>query len=139
MLMNNKKLIFSFFLLLTVAVRAQDSIPAPTSYTVNKVTFKMVRVEKGGFWMGVFQGEASEGGTLWYSLVPTDDAKPDFHQPKVFFPCRMTPRAERRGVVVYPGDVKTLSPEEWRKRIRLGGLETIGLHAATSNDPIDSL
>ena len=94
---------------------------------------------EGGFWMGVFQGEASEGGTLWYSLVPTDDAKPDFHQPKVFFPCRMTPRAERRGVVVYPGDVKTLSPEEWRKRIRLGGLQTIGLHAATSNDPIDSL
>lgn len=60
MLMNNKKLIFSFFLLLTVAVRAQDSIPAPTSYTVNKVTFKMVRVEKGGFWMGAQHADTLE-------------------------------------------------------------------------------
>ena len=31
---------------------AQDSIPAPTSCRVNGVTFNMVRVEKGEFWMG---------------------------------------------------------------------------------------
>ena len=47
----------------------------------------------GGFWMGVFQGDAAVGREmLWYSLVPTDDVTPDFHQPKVFFPCKMTPR-----------------------------------------------
>ena len=130
---------------------------------------------EGGFWMGVFQGEAGDAGAVavaggggdgaaaaaadggiagaaaacaagtaggeirWYSLVPTDDATPDFHQPKVFFPCRMTPRPEQRGVVVYPGDVTSLGTGEWEKRIRLGGLRTLGLHAATSNDPIDSL
>ena len=93
---------------------------------------------EGGFWMGVFQGEAG-GEIRWYSLVPTDDATPDFHQPKVFFPCRMTPRPEQRGVVIYPGDVTSLGTGEWEKRIRLGGLRTLGLHAATSNDPIDSL
>lgn len=93
-----------------------------------------------GFWMGVFQGEAGEGrDILWYSLVPTDDQTPDFHQPKVFFPCRMTPKAERRGVVVYPGDISSLGLEEWEKRIRLSGINLIGLHAATSNDPIDNL
>lgn len=95
---------------------------------------------EGGFRMGVFQGEAAPGREiLWYSLVPTDDAKPDFHQPKVFFPCRMTPKKERRGVVVYPGDIRTLGLDEWAKRLRLGGITTLGLHAATSNDPIDSL
>ncbi len=94
---------------------------------------------EGGFWMGVFQGEASPEVIRWYSLVPTDDAKPDFHQPKVFFPARMTPKAELRGVVVYPSDIRTLGLEEWGRRIDLAGLDVIGLHAATSNDPIDTL
>ena len=94
----------------------------------------------GGFWMGVFQGEDGEGREiLWYSLVPTRDRKPDFHQPKVFFPCKMNPRPERRGMVVYPGDVTSLGLDEWEKRIRLSGINLIGLHAATSNDPVDSL
>ncbi len=93
-----------------------------------------------GFWMGVFQGEASpDRDMLWYSLVPTDDASPDFHQPKVFFPCKMTPKQEMRGVVVYPDDITSLGLEEWEKRIRLSGIKVIGLHAATSNDPIDTL
>ena len=95
---------------------------------------------EGGFWMGVFQGEAEPGGPIrWFSLVPTDDAKPDFHQPKVFFPCRMTPKEELRGVVVYPDDITSLGLEEWERRIDLGGINLIGLHAATSNDPIDTL
>ena len=96
---------------------------------------------EGGFWMGVFQGETApgDGEMRWYSLVPTDDASPDFHQPKVFFPCRMTPASERRGVVVYPGDLTSLGREEWAKRFKQGGINTLGLHAATSNDPIDSL
>ena len=93
-----------------------------------------------GFWMGVFQGETSPGrDMLWYSLIPTDDASPDFHQPKVFFPCKMTPKQEMRGVVVYPDDISSLGLEEWEKRIRLSGINVIGLHAATSNDPIDTL
>lgn len=95
---------------------------------------------EGGFWMGVFQGEAEPGGAIrWFSLAPTDDAKPDFHQPKVFFPCRMTPQAEKRGVVVYPDDITSLGLAEWERRIDLGGINLIGLHAATSNDPIDTL
>ena len=94
----------------------------------------------GGFWMGVFQGEADpDREMLWYSLVPTDDQSPDFHQPKVFFPCKMTPKSEVRGVVVYPDDITSLGLDEWEKRIRLSGIRLIGLHAATSNDPIDTL
>lgn len=94
----------------------------------------------GGFWMGVFQGDAAVGREmLWYSLVPTDDVTPDFHQPKVFFPCKMTPRQEKRGVVVYPDDITSLGLDEWERRIRASGITLIGLHAATSNDPIDTL
>lgn len=94
----------------------------------------------GGFWMGVFQGEAApDRDMLWYSLVPTDDESPDFHQPKVFFPCKMTPREEKWGVVVYPDDITSLGLEEWGRRIDLSGIRLIGLHAATSNDPIDTL
>ena len=93
-----------------------------------------------GFWMGVFQGEATPGADiLWYSLVPTEDETPDFHQPKVFFPCRMTVAAELRGVVVYPDDITSLGLEEWTRRIDAAGLNVIGLHAATVNDPIDTL
>ena len=46
---------YSLFLLLVMAQSlafAQDTLPAPSSYCVNKVTFNMVRVEKGGYWMG---------------------------------------------------------------------------------------
>ena len=52
--MNKKtKVLFAALLLLAqTSLFAQDSIPAPTSYHVNGVTFKMVRVEKGSFWMG---------------------------------------------------------------------------------------
>lgn len=95
---------------------------------------------EGGFRMGVFQGEAAQDGTVrWYSLVPTDDATPDFHQPKVFFDCRMTPKAEKRGVVVYPDDITSLGLGEWERRIDRAGINLIGLHAATVNDPIDTL
>ena len=33
-------------------IAQQDTLPAPTSYNVNGVTFRMVKVEKGDFWMG---------------------------------------------------------------------------------------
>ena len=39
---------------------AQDTLPVPTSYRVNKVSFNMVRVEKGGFWMGAQHKDTAE-------------------------------------------------------------------------------
>ena len=41
-------------------VFAQDTLPAPSSYHVNKVSFNMVRVEKGGFWMGAQRKDTAE-------------------------------------------------------------------------------
>ena len=57
--MRRFTLIFSF-LLLSALVFAQDTLPAPTSYRVNKVSFNMVRVEKGGFWMGAQHMDTAE-------------------------------------------------------------------------------
>lgn len=94
----------------------------------------------GVFWFGVFQGDyAADGSVRWFSYVPQDVASPDFHQSGVFFPCRMTPRQESPGVVIYPGDVKTVGIAEWERRLKLSGIRRIGLHAATVNDPVDSL
>jgi hypothetical protein len=94
----------------------------------------------GGFWFGVFQGDTGHaGGFTWYSLVPTDDDKPDFHKSDVFFPCKMNPKKEKRGVVVYPDDITSIGINKWEKRIDVSGINLIGLHAATSNDPIDTL
>lgn len=93
-----------------------------------------------GFWMGVFQADYKPNGdVVWYSLKPTDDVEADFHQPKILFPCKMTPKAERRGVVVYPTDIASVGIEEWEKRIDLSGINLIGIHAATFMEPIDSL
>ena len=95
---------------------------------------------EGGFWMGVFQGDARPDGSIsWYSLVDAHDESPDFHKPNVLFKVRMTPMKETRGVVVYPGDITSLGLDAWEKRINEGGLDLIALHAATVNDPIDSL
>lgn len=41
-------------------VFAQDTLPAPSSYRVNKVSFNMVRVENGGFWMGAQRKDTAE-------------------------------------------------------------------------------
>ena len=53
---------FVALLLLTpiILFAQQDSIPAPTSYRVNGVTFKMVRIEKGDFWMGAQYKDTAE-------------------------------------------------------------------------------
>ena len=53
-------LLLGLLVLLQAASFAQDSIPAPTSYNVNGVTFKMVRVEKGAFWMGAQRIDTAE-------------------------------------------------------------------------------
>lgn len=57
-----KRISFFFVLLfcMQTALFAQDTLPAPTSYRVNKVTFNMVRVEKGGFWMGAQHVDTAE-------------------------------------------------------------------------------
>ena len=57
-----KRIIVFFVLLfcLQTALFAQDTLPAPTSYRVNKVSFNMVRVEKGGFWMGAQHLDTAE-------------------------------------------------------------------------------
>lgn len=95
---------------------------------------------ENGFWLGVFQADAKPDGTIsWYSLVDSQDEKPDFHQPKVLFKARLSPKTEKRGVVVYPGDVTSIGLEGWERRIDTGKLNLIALHAATVNDPIDSL
>jgi formylglycine-generating enzyme required for sulfatase activity len=57
------KRVFLFFGLLffvQTLVFAQDTLPAPSSYRVNKVSFNMVRVEKGGFWMGAQHMDTAE-------------------------------------------------------------------------------
>ena len=66
------KRVFLFFGLLfcaQVALVAQDTLPAPTSYRVNKVSFNMVRVEKGGFWMGAQHMDTAEFNYDRYSLT----------------------------------------------------------------------
>ena len=57
-----KKSTLSLCLFLMAALRglAQDTLPAPSSYRVNKVSFNMVRVEKGGFWMGAQHKDTAE-------------------------------------------------------------------------------
>ena len=57
------KRVFSFFGVLffvQTLIFAQDTLPVPSSYRVNKVSFNMVRVEKGGFWMGAQKLDTAE-------------------------------------------------------------------------------
>ena len=59
--MKRISLIFSLFLLArSMAFAQQDTLPAPSSYRVNKVSFNMVRVEKGDFWMGAQHKDTAE-------------------------------------------------------------------------------
>jgi len=58
--MKKISLFFGLLFVLQTALWAQDTLPAPMSYRVNKVTFKMVRVEKGGFWMGAQHMDTAE-------------------------------------------------------------------------------
>jgi formylglycine-generating enzyme required for sulfatase activity len=58
--MKKSFLFFGLLLVMQTALVAQDTLPAPTSYRVNKVSFNMVRVEKGGFWMGAQHIDTAE-------------------------------------------------------------------------------
>jgi len=44
----------------TVVSAQQDTLPAPASYRVNGVSFKMVRIEKGDYWMGAQHSDTAE-------------------------------------------------------------------------------
>ena len=50
--MKKYALLFAFIMCAYTLSWSQDTLPAPSSYRVNGVTFKMVRVEKGVYWMG---------------------------------------------------------------------------------------
>ena len=58
--MKKFSLFFGLLFLWQASIHAQDTLPAPTSYRVNKVSFNMVRVEKGGFWMGAQRKDTAE-------------------------------------------------------------------------------
>lgn len=58
--MKKLSLIIGLLLVAQTWLFAQDTLPAPTSYRVNKVSFNMVRVEKGGFWMGAQHMDTAE-------------------------------------------------------------------------------
>ena len=58
--MKRISLIISLVLFAVSPVFAQDTLPVPASYRVNKVSFNMVRVEKGGFWMGAQHKDTAE-------------------------------------------------------------------------------
>jgi len=58
--MKRLLLIFAWLLFMQTVLFAQDTLPAPTSYRVNKVSFDMVRVEMGGFWMGAQHVDTAE-------------------------------------------------------------------------------
>ena len=57
------------FLVSPVVLFAQDTLPVPSTYTVNKVSFNMVRVEKGGFWMGAQHKDTVEFNYDRHSLL----------------------------------------------------------------------
>ena len=58
---KTKGFIAALLLLAQAALFAQqDTLPAPASYRVNGVNFKMVRVEKGEFWMGAQHADTAD-------------------------------------------------------------------------------
>ena len=58
--MKKFSLILGLLMMAQTWLFAQDTLPAPTSYRVNKVSFNMVRVEKGEFWMGAQHKDTAE-------------------------------------------------------------------------------
>ena len=59
-MMKRFPLFFGLLFVLQTALWAQDTLPAPMTYRVNKVSFNMVRVEQGGFWMGAQHMDTAE-------------------------------------------------------------------------------
>ena len=60
----------------TLLFAQQDTLPAPSSYRVNKVSFNMVRVEQGDFWMGAQHIDTAEFN---YDRFSQNDELPVHH------------------------------------------------------------
>lgn len=54
------QLLCLLFLAQATLYAQNDTLPVPSSYRVNGVTFKMVRVEKGDYWMGAQHMDTAE-------------------------------------------------------------------------------
>lgn len=67
---------FGLLFFMQTLVFAQDTLPVPSSYRVNKVSFNMVRVEKGGFWMGAQKIDTAEFN---YDRLSQSDEMPVHH------------------------------------------------------------
>ena len=81
-----------------------------------------------GFRMGVFRADfRPDGEVTWYSMKGTDDKKPDFHQPKVFFDARVDKEGffSMRGAVL---SVQDLASVDWPAIAHQNGINTIGTH-----------
>ena len=74
--MKKNHLFLCLFLIAAVSGWSQDTLPAPTSYRVNKVSFNMVRVEKGSFWMGAQHIDTAEFN---YDRFSQNDELPVHH------------------------------------------------------------
>lgn len=74
--MKRLPFLLGFFVFAAISLYAQDSIPAPTSYNVNGVTFNMIHVEKGSFWMGAQHTDTAEFN---YDRYAQNDEVPVHH------------------------------------------------------------
>ena len=69
-------ILFALMLAPATTFAQQDTLPAPSSYRVNGVTFKMVRVDKGSFWMGAQHADTAEFN---YDRYSQNDEVPVHH------------------------------------------------------------
>ncbi len=53
--------------------------------------------------------------------------------------CLSAGAEKMRGVVIYPSDIMSVGVGEWENRIRESGINLVGIHAATLNEPLDTL
>ena len=74
--MKRLSFLVGFFVFAAISLFAQDSIPVPTSYNVNGVTFKMIHVGKGSFWMGAQHIDTAEFN---YDRYSQNDEVPVHH------------------------------------------------------------
>lgn len=74
--MKRLPFLVGFFVFAAISLFAQDSIPVPTSYNVNGVTFKMILVGKGSFWMGAQHIDTAEFN---YDRYSQNDEVPVHH------------------------------------------------------------
>ncbi|MBR4755465.1 MAG: DUF4838 domain-containing protein [Bacteroidales bacterium] len=104
-----------------------------SGYSVAGSVTKKELVEQGvdidsGFLMGVFRADFRPDGSVnWYSMKKTEDRKPDFHQPSVFFKARTDRESlfDIRGAILVVHDLETV---DWPRIAKDNGINTIGTH-----------